>query len=171
MPSLTSSGEEVKTITGRLCNPGVALLGVRWRPIPPIPGYWAQNIGYYGGINYGHGYVGRGYYGGYWRGGNFDYNRSVTNVNTTIVRSVYNCTITNNQIVNNTRISYNGGSGGVRVAPIPAELAVSRERRVAAVPAQIQQARQAAVQRSQFAQDAERRLLMMVGLTPKAFTC
>src|SRR5580704_3695731 len=30
-------------------------------------GYWGRHIGYYGGINYGFGYVGVGYQGGYWR--------------------------------------------------------------------------------------------------------
>ena len=32
-------------------------------------GYWGQYIGYYGGIDYGFGYVGFGYQGGYWGGG------------------------------------------------------------------------------------------------------
>src|SRR5882757_5667005 len=32
-------------------------------------GYWGPHIGYYGGINYGYGYVGTGYAGGYWSGG------------------------------------------------------------------------------------------------------
>jgi hypothetical protein len=30
-------------------------------------GYWGPHVGYYGGINYGFGYVGSGYEGGYWR--------------------------------------------------------------------------------------------------------
>jgi hypothetical protein len=30
-------------------------------------GSWGRYIGYYGGVNYGNGYVGRGYYGGYWK--------------------------------------------------------------------------------------------------------
>ena len=29
-------------------------------------GYWGRHIGYYGGINYGNGYIGIGYQGGYW---------------------------------------------------------------------------------------------------------
>ena len=47
-------------------------------------GYWGQHIGYYGGINYGFGYVGVGYQGGYWSGDRFNYNRSVNNVNITM---------------------------------------------------------------------------------------
>ena len=54
-------------------------------------GFWGQHIGYYGGINYGFGYVGTGYQGGYWSGNRFNYNRSVNNVNITNV-NVYNRT-------------------------------------------------------------------------------
>src|SRR5215470_18285464 len=42
-------------------------------------GYWGPQIGFYGGINYGFGYVGAGYEGGYWNNGAFFYNRSVNN--------------------------------------------------------------------------------------------
>ena len=38
-------------------------------------GYWGPHIGYYGGVDYGFGYVGIGYQGGYWGGGHFNYNR------------------------------------------------------------------------------------------------
>ena len=31
-------------------------------------GYWGPQVGFYGGVNYGHGYGGRGYEGGYWQG-------------------------------------------------------------------------------------------------------
>src|SRR6516162_9571612 len=30
-------------------------------------GYWGDDVGYYGGINYGYGYMGVGYVGGEWR--------------------------------------------------------------------------------------------------------
>ena len=97
-------------------------------------GYWGPHIGFYGGINYGHGYVGRGYEGGYWNHDRFAYNREVTNVNTTVVHNVYNYKVVN---ITNTRVSYNGGNGGVQARPTSAEYAVLRERRVAPVPAQI----------------------------------
>jgi len=57
-----------------------------------ITGLLGRHIGYYGGINYGYGYVGVGYQGGYWNGDRFDYNRSVNNVNITNVQ-VYNRTV------------------------------------------------------------------------------
>ncbi len=117
-------------------------------------GYWAPHIGFYGGINYGFGYVGRGYYGGYWRNRTFNYNRSVTHVNVAVVHNVYNYNVevNNRTVINNTRISYNGGNGGVRLQPIPAEQAVLRERRVAPVAVQVQHTREAASNRAQFVQ-------------------
>ena len=74
-------------------------------------GYWGPQVGFYGGVDYGFGYTGVGFEGGYWSGGAFYYNRSVTNVNTTNITNVYNRTVVNN--VNVTRVSYNGGTGGV----------------------------------------------------------
>ena len=53
-------------------------------------GYWGSHVGYYGGINYGFGYIGIGYFGGYWRDRSFYYNRSVTNVNVVNIHNVYN---------------------------------------------------------------------------------
>src|SRR5579859_5462508 len=58
-------------------------------------GYWGPHIGFYGGINYGFGYFGEGFEGGRWDNGHFFYNRSVTNVNVTVVHNVYNTTVIN----------------------------------------------------------------------------
>jgi len=98
-------------------------------------GYWGPRVGFYGGIDYGFGYTGRGYEGGRWEGNRFFYNRSVNNV--TNVRNVYNTTIVNN--VNVTRVSYNGGNGGVNVRATQQEEQASRERHVGQVAAQNQQ--------------------------------
>ena len=43
-------------------------------------GYWGPTVGYYGGINYGHGYDGHGFNGGRWVGSSFAYNSSVTHL-------------------------------------------------------------------------------------------
>jgi WXXGXW repeat (2 copies) len=56
-------------------------------------GYWGPTVGFYGGINYGFGYVGVGYAGGYWNNGSFYYNRAVNNVSTTNVTNIYNKTV------------------------------------------------------------------------------
>jgi len=44
------------------------------------PGYWGRHVGYYGGVNYGFGYMGIGFAGGMWRGGAFAYNAAVVHV-------------------------------------------------------------------------------------------
>jgi hypothetical protein len=110
-------------------------------------GYWGPHIGFYGGVNYGFGYVGTGYVGGYWHNNAFMYNRSVTVVNTTIVRNVY---VHNVTIINNTRVSYNGGRGGLVARPLPAENVAFRERHMAALPEQVAHAREASVNRQQW---------------------
>ena len=88
-------------------------------------GYWGPHVGFYGGVNYGFGYVGTGYAGGYWRGRNFFYNRSVNNVRITNVH-IYNRTVINNVTVN--RVSYNGGHGGIGVRPSHEEERWNHER-------------------------------------------
>jgi hypothetical protein len=117
-------------------------------------GYWGVHIGYYGGVDYGHGYIGTGYYGGYWQGDRFNYNRAVTNVNTTNITNVYNRTVIVNNVTYNgnirNRVSYNGGNGGLNVRPRPAEIAAMREYRTPPVAAQVQINRAAATNKAQF---------------------
>jgi hypothetical protein len=111
-------------------------------------GYWGPHIGFYGGINYGFGYTGRGYYGAYWNNGKVVYNRSVTNVNVSVVHNVYNYGVPSSR---GARVSYNGGRGGITERPTPQETAALRDRRTAPVAAQIQHAREASSNRAQFA--------------------
>lgn len=100
-------------------------------------GYWATEVGFYGGINYGFGYFGDGFYGGRWDGGHFYYNRAVMNVNETVVRNVYvDKTVVNNITVS--RVSYNGGEGGITVRPTARDQAVQQQRHIPHVAAQIQ---------------------------------
>jgi len=113
-------------------------------------GYWGPHIGFYGGINYGFGYVGLGYLGGYWNQGHFFYNRSVTNVNVTVIHNVYNRTIINNYTVIN-RVSFNGGAGGIQVRPRLAELAALREPHAPPMQTQIAIQHAASLNRAQFA--------------------
>ena len=44
------------------------------------PGYWGPHVGYYGGVNYGGGYMGIGFAGGVWHGGAFAYNSAAVHV-------------------------------------------------------------------------------------------
>jgi hypothetical protein len=98
-------------------------------------GYWGPEVGFYGGINYGFGYFGRGFEGGRWDNGHFFYNRAVANVNVTIIHNVYNTRVNNTTV---TRVSFNGGNGGVNVRPTSQEEAAARQRHIAPVTAQSQ---------------------------------
>jgi hypothetical protein len=99
-------------------------------------GYWGPVVGFYGGINYGYGYFGHGYEGGRWDNGHFYYNRTVNNVNITQVHNVYNTTVVNNTTT--TRVSYNGGNGGINERPTPQEQAAAHEKHIPPVSAQTQ---------------------------------
>ncbi|OOG60230.1 YXWGXW repeat-containing protein [Rhodanobacter sp. C03] len=93
-------------------------------------GYWGRHVGFYGGINYGYGYDGVGYRGGYWNHGRFNYNRNVG----------YNTNIS--------RVSYNGGRGGLMSRPTAQDQLATRDRHMQPLAAQQQQARMASQNRS-----------------------
>ncbi len=126
-------------------------------------GYWGRYIGYYGNVNYGHGYTGRGFQGGYWDNDRFRYNRSVNNINTTNVTNVYNRTVVNN--VTTTRVSYVGGNG-IQARPTVAEIAAARAPHVPPMTSQIQEQRQAATNRAQFARVNQGHPEVMVAARP-----
>ena len=52
-------------------------------------GYWATEVGFYGGIAYGYGYDRNGYHGGRWEKGVFSYNRAVNNVGSLDIDDLY----------------------------------------------------------------------------------
>jgi YXWGXW repeat-containing protein len=99
-------------------------------------GYWGEEIGYYGGVDYGYGYTGRGYEGGYWRGGAFYYNRTVNNISNVTITNIYEKTIITNTTVS--RVSYNGGQGGLSARPTPQQEAFARQPHVQPTPVQVQ---------------------------------
>ncbi len=89
------------------------------------PGYWGNHIGFYGGINYGFGYVGFGYEGGYWNSGRFFYNRAYNHINERVVHNVYEFHAPDRGYNAprgnyNSRASYRGGNG-VQARPQPSE--------------------------------------------------
>src|SRR5271157_629236 len=96
-------------------------------------GYWGRHVGYYGGVNYGFGYMGVGFAGGEWRGHEFAYNTAVMRVNTTVIHTTYiNQTIVHNTtIINNTHVAYSGGPGGIQHQPTPQESSAMHEQHVA----------------------------------------
>ena len=86
-------------------------------------GYWGRHVGYYGGVNYGFGYMGIGFVGGEWREHHFAYNTAVVRVNQVNIHNTYVKTtiVHNNTIINNNRVAYSGGPGGIRHEPRPEE--------------------------------------------------
>jgi hypothetical protein len=114
-------------------------------------GYWGPRVGYYGGINYGFGYVGVGFLGGRWEGGVFAYNRAVTNVGSVRITNVYNQTVVNNTTVINNNTSFNGGKGGTTAKPTPVELAAAKDPHIAPTALQTQHQQAASTNRALFA--------------------
>ncbi len=78
-------------------------------------GYWGPHVGFYGGVNYGFGYFGRGYEGGYW-----DHDRLRLQPLGDQREHRQRAQRLQQERVNNyntTRVSFNGGHGGVQMRP------------------------------------------------------
>jgi hypothetical protein len=90
-------------------------------------GYWGPTVGFYGGINYGFGYFGTGFVGGRWDHDRFFYNRAVNNFGHVHITNVFSAPVHN---VSATRVSYNGGRGGLTARPSAAQEAATREHHV-----------------------------------------
>jgi hypothetical protein len=130
-------------------------------------GYWGPHVGFYGGIDYGFGYTGVGFFGGEWRGGSFFYNRSVMNVNVTRVTNVYERRV---EVRNTSRVSYNGGAGGINVRPTAEEERYSREPHREALAGQRQQERAASRNRALFASQNHGRPAIAATARPEEFS-
>jgi hypothetical protein len=131
-------------------------------------GYWGPHVGFYGGVNYGFGYVGVGFAGGRWVGNSFAYNRAVTNINVTNIHNTYNETVVRNVTVN--KVSYNGGAGGVTAAPTPQERAAAQERHLPPTPLQHQHIQEAAKNPALFAKANGGRPAIAATPKPAAFS-
>ena len=96
------------------------------------PGYWGQHVGYYGGVNYGFGYMGVGFVGGMWRGHDFIYNTAVMRVDERRVRNVYvdRDVVRRYTIANDRHVSFSGGRDGIHHDPMPEERFADRDRHV-----------------------------------------
>jgi hypothetical protein len=95
-------------------------------------GYWGPHVGYYGGVNYGFGYMGIGFAGGVWAGGAFRYNTAVMRVNTTVIHNTYvdRNVVVHDTVVNN-HVAYSGGPGGINHPPTADESRFSHEQHTA----------------------------------------
>ncbi len=114
------------------------------------PGHWGRHIGFYGGINYGFGYVGLGYEGGYWNSGRFFYNRVYNHIDERHVHNVYNYNA-GYRARGVPRASFNGGQRGVQARPRPSEMAARREPTAPRMRTQVQHARSYSTARGQLA--------------------
>ncbi|MGH9729434.1 MAG: YXWGXW repeat-containing protein [Candidatus Acidiferrales bacterium] len=111
-------------------------------------GYWGPHVGFYGGINYGFGYPGVGFVGGEWRGREFFYNRSVNRVNVTIIHNVYDRHVDERFV---SRVSFNGGHGGIDARPSREDEAYDHEHHFDATREQDAHRDEASHNRAQFA--------------------
>jgi hypothetical protein len=108
-------------------------------------GYWGPHIGYYGGVNYGFGYMGVGFAGGEWRSGHFFYNTAVMHVGGGFHNTYVNETIVHNTtIINNNHVAYSGGPGGIQHQPTAEERTAINEHHIAPTAAQQQHIQAAA---------------------------
>ena len=109
-------------------------------------GFWAEAIGYYGGIDYGYGYTAEGYRGGRWENGTFFYNSAANNLGSLTIAHVYDQTIAPDD--HSVRVSFNGGSRGTKARPTPDQERLARNSHVAPTAEQEQHFEMAAKDRS-----------------------
>jgi hypothetical protein len=122
------------------------------------PGYWGRHVGYYGGINYGFGYMGVGFVGGMWHGHDFRYNTAVMRVGdgprwgrdrVYVDRTI----VERNTIVNDRHIAFNGGRDGIHYEPRPEERNAMHEQHMGATAVQQQHFQAARSDRSSYARN------------------
>ncbi len=109
-------------------------------------GYWADEVGFYGGIDYGYGYTGDGYQGGRWKNGTFIYNRAVNNIGSLGAASGYDQAVTSDH--SEARVSFNGGRSGLPARPTKHQDALVTAQHVGATAEQQKHFELAAMDRS-----------------------
>jgi WXXGXW repeat (2 copies) len=105
-------------------------------------GYWGPQVGFYGGVNYGYGYSGNGYAGGRWQGNQFYYNSAANNLSGRSISATYSQDVPQGA----SQVSFNGGPGGLRIAPAQADFAAAQARHAPPTPEQRDQVRMASAQ-------------------------
>jgi len=109
-------------------------------------GYWAEEVGFYGGIDYGYGYGGDGYQGGRWEKGSFFYNKAANNLGSLRVANAYDQAISADNKAG--RVSFNGGSRETTARPTPRQEALANEPHVMPTAGQQQHFELAAMDRA-----------------------
>jgi hypothetical protein len=134
-------------------------------------GYWGPHVGYYGGVNYGFGFMGVGFVGGMWRGHDFVYNTAVVHVNNVYVHNTYvdRTVVERNTIVNEHRVAYSGGPGGINHQPLPEERNAMHEQHMGATSIQQQHIQAARSDRSFYAKNNNGRPQTMAAERPMGY--
>ncbi len=134
-------------------------------------GYWGPHVGYYGGVNYGFGFMGVGFVGGMWRGHDFVYNTAVVHVNNVYIHNTYvdRTVVERNTIVNEHRVAYSGGPGGINHQPLPEERNAMHERHLGATSVQQQHMQAARSDRSFYAKNNGGRPQTMAAERPMGY--
>jgi hypothetical protein len=98
------------------------------------PGYWGRHVGYYGGVNYGFGYMGIGFVGGMWRGRDFVYNTAVMRVDSRRIHNTYmdRQSVDRYTVARGSRVAFSGGPGGIRHDAGPEERFAERDQHMGA---------------------------------------
>ena len=109
-------------------------------------GYWAAEVGFYGGIDYGYGYAGDGYQGGRWENGALFYNSAVNNLGSLGIANIYDQAVTADE--NAVHISFNGGRRGTAARPTRQQETLVSARHVGPTAEQQKHAELAAMDRS-----------------------
>jgi len=99
--------------------------------------------------------------------GVFSYNQTVNNFGSVHVTNVYNENVVTNNV---TRVSFNGGTGGITARPTAEQEAAAREQHVAAIPAQAQQERTASTNKELLASENHGRPVIAATAKPGEFT-
>ena len=117
------------------------------------PGYWGMHVGYYGGIDYGYGYMGIGFVGGRWHDNDFEYNTAIMHVDRDRIRNVYEDRedVNRYRVARDSHVAYNGGRGGIRYQASPAERAAMHEQHMGPTAYQMQHVNSAKANRNAYA--------------------
>ena len=119
------------------------------------PGYWGDHVGYYGGVNYGFGYMGIGFLGGMWSNHHFRYNTAYERVNERFIHNTYvdRRDADRYTIRNDRHVAFSGGPGGIDHRPAPEEQLANRDRHVGETSFQSQHENSAMQDRGSFARN------------------
>ena len=115
-------------------------------------GYWGPHVGYYGGVNYGFGYMGIGFIGGRWHDHDFEYNRAYMHVDDRRFHHVYEDRRDEGRytVDRGSHVAFSGGPGGIRHDPGPEERAAMHEQHMGRTSFQTQHVEAARTDRSSY---------------------